>query len=159
MQHDTEVVPAPDRIDWGMSRQHAAKQRVAIQHEVVRLLDALAPERPALRREPAPSPVRAYRWPNRCILQGDSRAISVSWFPGDRDDDSLGEMMVIAWDGIVSLPGSGRRAGEEAVAVSSLVLRPEEAASGTWEWRTEEHDIVALATPALAAYCREQLER
>ena len=144
--------------DWSANRQHAIRQRTAVQHEVTRLLDALAPERtPQRRATPAPEPaVRAYRWPARCILQGPEQAVSVSWFPAGRDDESLGEMLVIHWRGVVSLPGATRRAGEEAVAVRSLLLHPEERA-GTWEWRTVEGDP-SLETSALATFCLETVK-
>jgi len=148
----TTTTPA----DWSSSRQHATRRRTAVQHEVTRLLDTLAPERTPQRR-PAPEPaVRAYRWPARCILQGAEHAVSVSWFPAGRDDDTLGEMLVIAWRGIVSHPGATRRAADEAVAVRSLLLHPEETDGGAWSWRTESGEPV-LDTTALATYCREQV--
>ena len=116
--------------DWSSNRQHATRRRTAVQHEVTRLLDALAPEKTPQRR-PVPEPaVRAYRWPARCILQGAEHAVSVSWFPAGHDDDSLGEMLVIAWRGVVSHPGATRRAADEAVAVRSLLLHPEETGNG-----------------------------
>ena len=149
--------PAPG-TDWSATRQHATKQRAAVQREVLRLLDDLAPERPPPRHEAPTAAVRAYRWPGRCILQGDGHAISVSWFPGGADDGTLGEVMVIAWDGVVSLPGSGRRAVEQAQAVRSLLLHPEETPAGGWEWRSEQ-EATAFGTAALASFCREQLGR
>ena len=158
-QHDSQqLAPHAPGIDWSATRQHATKQRASIQREVLRLLDDLAPERPPPRHEAPSTAVRAYRWPSRCILQGESHAISVSWFPGGVDDGSLGEMMVIAWDGVVSLPGSGRRIAEQAQAVRSLLLHPEETSGGGWEWRSEQ-GATAFGTAALAMYCREQLER
>jgi hypothetical protein len=155
MHHQTPLAANP--MEWGTNRQHAAKQRTAVQHEVLRLLDTLAPELPPPRREAGTAAVRAYRWPGRCILQGESHAVSVSWFPGGRDDDSLGEMMVIAWQGVVSLPGSAHRAAERAVALTSLVLHPEQSESGAWTWR--EAKGTSFATAALASYCRDQLEQ
>ena len=156
MHHDTPL--STGTIEWGVNRQHAARQRTAVHHEVLRLLDALAPELPPPRREVDTAGVRAYRGPGRCILQGESRAVSVSWFPGGRDDDSLGEKMVIAWRGVVSLPGSARRGPDQAVALTSLLLHPEEVESGGWTWRAEE-GADSFETTALATYCREQLEQ
>lgn len=157
MQHQDTTLATTGTMEWGINRQHAAKQRTAVHHEVLRLLDALAPELPPPRREADNAGVRAYRWPGRCILQGESHAVSVSWFPGGRDDDSLGEMMVIAWRGVVSLPGSARRAPDQAEALTSLLLHPEEVEGGTWEWKADE-GAAAFGTPALAQYCREQLK-
>ncbi|HEY0971890.1 MAG TPA: hypothetical protein VGE02_13050 [Gemmatimonadales bacterium] len=154
MQHDTPL--ATGTMEWGVNRQLAAKQRTAVHHEVVRLLDALAPELPPPRREVETVGVRAYRWPGRCILQGESRAVSVSWFPGGRDDESLGEMMIISWKGVVSLPGSARRAPDQAEALVSLLLHPAASETGIWEWCTEE-GATTFETPELAEYCREQV--
>ncbi len=154
MQHDTQLTTGT--IEWGVNRQLAAKQRTAIHHEVTRLLDALAPELPPPRREVETVGVRAYRWPGRCILQGESRAVSVSWFPGGRDDESLGEMMVISWKGVVSLPGSARREPDQAEALVSLMLHPETSEDGSWEWRSDE-GARTFETTALAEYCRGQV--
>ena len=144
-------------FDVGASRQHTAKRRTAVQQEVVRLLDDLAPASAPARRSALPVAVKAYRWPNRCILQGAARAISVSWFPGYQDDESLGELLVISWRGTVSLPGSGQRGSEEAVAVTQLLLHLEPASFDGWEWRAAAHDVAGFGTSALAEYCRGQV--
>ena len=160
MQHDSpSLAPMSTGVDWSASRQQTTKQRAAVQREVLRLLDDLAPERPPPRHDAPASGVRAYRWPGRCILQGEGHAISVSWFPGGLDDGSLGEMLVIAWDGVVSLPGSGRRTAERAEAVQSLLLHPEETPAGAWSWRAEKNDTPAFGTSELASFCREQLRK
>lgn len=132
------------------------KQRSAVQREVQRLLDDLAPERPPARHD-APTPaVRQHRFPGRCILQGDARAVSVSWFPEGYDATSLGEMLVIAWRGVVSLPGSAHRATGPAEVLTEALLRPTEGATGEWEWH-QASDGQVLSTAALAGYCRELL--
>jgi hypothetical protein len=143
-------------FELGARRQHAAKQRVATEREVVRLLDALAPSvAPARRRTGA---VQAYRWPNRCILQGASRAISISWFPDDQDDAAFGELLVISWQGTVSLPGSSGQRGDEAVAGAELVLHLEATALGGWTWHGATDDTDGVDTTTLAEYCRHELE-
>lgn len=132
------------------------KQRAAVQREVVRLLDDLAPERPPPRHD-APSPaVRQHRFPARCILQGSERAVSVSWFPEGFSDSSLGEMLVISWKGIVSLPGSAQPQRATAEALDTITLRPSETIRG-WEWRAEAGAEV-LTTADLASYCRDLLD-
>ena len=144
-------------FDAGAGRQQAVRHRTAIQHEVVRLLDDLAPPTVPARRAPAPLAVKAYRWPNRCILQGESHAISITWFAGARDDESLGELLVMWWRGTVTLPGSGQRVHEEAVPVAQFVLHPE-TSSGGWAWCAATPGAAELSTAELAAYCRNLLE-
>jgi hypothetical protein len=156
MQLHVQTASAP--FDAGANRQHTARQRTAIQQEVVRLLDDLAPASAPTRRSAPAAAVKAYRWPNRCILQGASRAISVSWFPGSADEHSLGELLVISWRGTVSLPGLGHRGSDEAVAVTQLLLHLEPASFDGWEWRTAAHDVAGLGTSALADYCRGQVQ-
>ena len=147
-----EIDDAPAQITEGVT----TKQRSAVQREVQRLLDELAPERPPARHD-APTPtVRLHRFPGRCILQGAARAVSVSWFPEGYDATSLGEMMVIAWNGVVSLPGSAQRAPGAAEVVAEVLLRPSEGTAGEWQWHLGS-DGEVLTTPGLATYCRELL--
>jgi hypothetical protein len=155
-QHHTS--PVSDPTGWSTNRQLAARQRTAVQHEVTRLLDTLAPEQRPARHDPPSDAVRAYRWPARCILQGPAHAVSVSWFPGNPDDGSLGEMMVIVWEGVVSLPGSARRAPVEAVQVRTLTLHPVDCGVGDWQWQGPDGDP-SLSTTALVDYCLEYLRQ
>ena len=148
----TATDAAADRFELGASRQQAARDRTAIQHEIVRLFDDLAPSATPGRRAPISAEVTAYRWPNRCILQGPTHAVSLTWFPGTRDDDSLGELLVMTWRGRVSLPGSASRGLEEAVAVSQQVLHPTGSVAG-WGWSAAD-DTALRTTDAVAAAAR-----
>lgn len=144
--------------EWGSIAQRAMKQRAAVQREVGRLLDALAPERPPARRD-VPSPaVKQHRSPGRCILQGTAKAVSVSWFPGRADGDSLGEMVVITWLGEVALPGGTARTQARPEEIGQMSFHPVEAATGGWEWRADGVKR-AYPTEALAEYCQELLEQ
>ncbi|HUF27431.1 MAG TPA: hypothetical protein VMM18_10680 [Gemmatimonadaceae bacterium] len=133
------------------------KQRTAVQREVGRLLDELAPERPPARHDAPVLAIKRHRAPGRCILQGESRAVSVSWFPARPDADTLGEVVVTEWRGEVSLPGHTRRSNAGAVAVETTLFRPMETSGGTWEWRSEG-GAPAYGTDALAMYCRGLVE-
>lgn len=148
MQHTETITDMLERI--------TTKQRSAVQREVVRLLDDLVPQRPASPREGPDSTVRMHRWPGRCILQAEGNAVSVSWFPGRPDEDSLGEILVIAWDGVVSLPGSATRSQQEAVARRTVVMRPVEIGIGEYGWRGDGGDNL-MPTTALATFCRKLL--
>ena len=144
--------------DWSSNRQHATRRRTAVQHEVTRLLDALAPEKTPQRR-PVPEPAVGAPRGAAAGIQAGAGGRGVGWgFPAGHDDDSLGEMLVIAWRGVVSHPGATRRAADEAVAVRSLLLHPEETGNGAWAWRAESGEP-SLDTGALATFCREQVQQ
>src|SRR5690606_485140 len=136
---------------------YTSKQRAAVQREVVRLLDELAPEKPPQRRDaPAPS-VAAHRWPARCILQGASSAVSVSWFPARPAEEALGEILVIAWNGVVAVPGVVSRGQGAPQARRTVTLQPVEQDGGDFKWRQPPDDDLLL-TNELATYCRQMLE-
>ena len=148
-----DVVPRPS--DHYIP-EHVLKRRAAVQRDVGRLLDDLAPERPPARHD-APVPgLRYHRSPRRCILQATQRAVSVSWFPGQPGDDSLGELLIIAWRGTVSLPGSAQRA-HEAEPLETLLLHPVAIPAGGYQWQGLD-GRPGLGTDALAVHCRALLE-
>jgi hypothetical protein len=152
-----DAVPesAPLRSDHYIP-EHVLKRRAAVQRDVSRLLDDLAPERPPARHD-APVPgVRAHRSPRRCILQSTQRAVTVSWFPGQPGDDSLGELLIIAWRGTVSHPGSAQRA-HEAEPLETLLLHPVSVPTGGYEWHGVD-GRPGFATEALATHCRALLQ-
>jgi hypothetical protein len=139
----------------GADEWPTAKQRTAVEREVTQLLDALAPHRPVPRAGPPPADVRLHRAPGRCVMQAATGAVSVSWFPGHGMDETLGEMQVIEWRGVVSLPGATRRA-VGAVAVGQCVFHPVEVGVGAWEWHAADGSL-ALPTSGLVAHCRRLL--
>ena len=143
--------------EWSATIQRTVKQRAAVQREVGRLLDALAPERPPARHDAPVPTVRLHRTPGRCILQGEERAVTVSWYPARADADSLGEVVVIAWRGVVSHPGSAARANGGAEPVDTINLQPVELEGGAWQWQSEGRRK-GLATDELAEYCRSLLQ-
>lgn len=129
------------------------KQRTAIQKEVTRLVDELAPVRAPARPGAVQPAVQCHRLPRGCVLQGATRAVSVSWFPAAASEPSLGELQLVSWRGTVSLPGSAsRRSG--ATMVDEVVLAPVES-DGAWHWQGGGTD---LTTDALVARCRELLD-
>lgn len=155
----TDTDPA-SHFDVGASRQAAARHRTAIQHEITHLFDDLAPLAVPGRRAPVPAVVTTHRWPNRCILQGPTHAVSLTWFTGTRDDESLGELLVMTWRGRVTLPGSGNRVGDEAAVIVQQTLHPAWTLGGGWGWRAEgdEGDDAVRSTDDVIALCRRAAE-
>jgi hypothetical protein len=161
MEDEHGMIPMgdPDEPDPSPGLPAAAptvKARNAVQQEVGRLLDVLAPERAAHRVGAKPSEVERYRMPRGCVLQTKTGAVTVSWFPDSAQGAELGELQVVAWSGEVSHPGSSRRTSGAQV-VEQMTLRPEENRMGELMWRAE--DGKTYATDALAAHCTALLER
>ena len=150
---DENEVEAPSGLP-GAAPTH--KARNAVQQEVNRLLDALAPERAAHRVGLKTNEVERYRMPSGCVLQAAGGAVTVSWFPDSAQGAELGELQVVLWRGTVSHPGSSKRTAGAQV-VEEMVLRPVEARMGGLEWR--EARGTAYSTDALAARCTTLLER
>ena len=132
------------------------KARNAVQQEVSRLLDAVAPERAAHRTGTKTSEVERHRTPRGCVLQAAAGAVTVSWFADSAQGAELGELQVVAWRGTVSHPGSSRRTSG-AQLVEEMVLRPVESRAGVIEWRAMGG--TTYSTEALAAHCATLLER
>jgi hypothetical protein len=128
------------------------KQRTAIQREVTRLIDELAPVRAPARPGAILPAVQCHRLPRGCVLQGAARAVSVSWFPASPSESTLGELQLVTWKGTVSLPGSAsRRSG--ATTTEEIVLAPVEV-EGVWRWQGAGMN---LTTEDLVARCLDIL--
>jgi len=141
---------------WGPIERFTTKQRLAVHREVERLLDDLAPQRPPPRAGVPDVAVKLHRAPGRCVMQTASGAVSASWFPGHGSDETLGELQVIEWRGVVSLPGSARRADVGAQVLGTTLFHPVEARAGEWVWRTAG-GAPPLTTDELMEYCRSRL--
>lgn len=130
------------------------KQRTAVQREVTRLVDELAPVRAPARPGASAPAVVCHRLPRGCILQGATGAVSLSWFPASGSEEALGELQLVTWRGTVSLPGSAaRRAGAEMIG--ELILTPAEGEGGVWRWRGTGAD---WTTDEVIARCWALLE-
>ena len=144
------AAPASDAPWTGdEARWPTVKQRTAVQHAVNRLLDALAPERPPAGPTETEPALQRIRSPRGCILQGAAAALSVSWFPANPLEPALGELEIVAWEGVVSRPGAARRGS--AQARWRIELQPVQAAGEQWAWRTA--DGRCFDTDTLRARC------
>jgi hypothetical protein len=149
MDDPQEVTDPVANAFWAVPQ--TAKQRTAVQNAVSRLFEALAPEQTPARAEKSVSAgLQRHRSPRGCILQASGSAVSVSWFPETGTDIASGELQVVAWNGVVSRPGSATRL-VGATVTSELVLNPVEPVPGHWAWRAPDGTV--YDTAALVEYC------
>jgi len=161
MEDEHGLIPmgSPDELDVPDTVRAApptVKERDAVQQEVSRLLDELAPERAPHHAGKKTNEVDRHRTPRGCVLQAAGGAVTVSWFPDSAQGAELGELQVVAWCGTVSRPGSSRRASGAEV-VEEMVLRPGQGRMGGMVWRAT--DGTTFSTAALATHCASLLER
>jgi hypothetical protein len=127
-----------------------SKEKNAVQREVTRLLDELAPERATTRGDRIPTAVQQHRTPNGCILQATDAALSVSWYADAADDTRLGELQVVQWRGVVSRRGAAQRP-DAATVVRQQVMHPIENPGEGAFWRAD--DGALYDTAQLTAHC------
>jgi len=161
MEDEDGMIPmgSPEELDVVEGPPGApptVKERNAVQQEVGRLLDILAPERAAHRVDAKTNELDRHRTPRGCVLQAAAGAVTVSWFPDSAQGADLGELQVVAWRGTVSRAGSSRRASGAKVE-EEMVLRPADSPTGRMVWRAA--DGTTFSTDSLAAHCTKLLER
>jgi hypothetical protein len=133
-----------------------SKERNAVQREVTRLLDDLAPERATPRATRPTASIQQHRKPNGCILQADAAALSVTWYPVADDQDRVGELQILLWRGVVSRRG-GTPIHTPAEVVQQEVLNPIEQPTDESVWCSRTGAV--YSTDGLAAHCRALLEQ
>jgi hypothetical protein len=152
---ETTKTARPAGAYWATADGPSTKQRQGAQRAVSRLLELLAPEVPAARREAPVPEILCLRTARGCILQGHGGAVSVSWFPSAGSERSLGELQVTLWRGTVARPGGTSRAPSGATTLREVNFLPVESEDGGWRWRAS--DGMLLDTDALAVRCRALL--
>jgi hypothetical protein len=143
-------LPGPPR-----EAPQTSKEKNAVQREVTRLLDALAPERATSRPSRLITSVQQHRTPNGCILQAVQAALSVTWYVEAADRGRVGELQVVLWRGVVSRRGAAPTL-DPAEVVRREVLNPIERPTDDCFWRSDEGTV--YDTDALAAHCLALLE-
>jgi hypothetical protein len=150
-----QVVPHMDQPASPRESPQTSKEKNAVQREVTRLLDALAPERATARPSRLIVSVQQHRTPNGCILQAPDAALSVTWYVEAADRGRVGELQVVLWRGIVSRRGSAP-SPEPAEVVQREVLNPIERPTDDCIWRSD--DGIVYDTSGLASHCLALLE-
>ena len=144
-----------DKNAPGWNNAFTQKERSTVQRSVSTLLSALAPERVVKRGEDMPQRIEQHRTPRGCVLQAVRAALSVSWFSDNRVD-SLGELHVSVWDGVVSRGGASYRKPAHATLVSNSIMYPSDATADESTWRDENGR--QFDTSSLVAHCHNLLE-
>jgi len=136
------------------------QQRAAARRELERLLDKLVADikhripAPGASAEHAESALVPYRSPDRCVVQGAERAVSVSWFPAQFTDVSLGELQVIEWRGVVAVRGATRRRESAAASILRAEVYRQVPMGEGWAWQHAAADEAPpLSTEDLVAAC------
>jgi hypothetical protein len=135
------------------------KERNAIQREVTRLLDDLAPERVNLRVNVPVADIQQHRTPNGCVLQASNAALSVTWYAEATDQPRVGELQIVLWRGVVSRRGSTRSQTPAEVVrqeVLNPVEQPADRPADQPEWISR--DGAVYTTPDLVAHCLKLLD-
>lgn len=135
-----------------------AQHRASAQREVEKLVDKLSADLPSLLNEAGEATMKMNRAPGRCVMQGTGGAVSVSWFPAQFDETSAGELQVIEWRGLVTLPGSAPKPDAKATIVEvSLFHLVRGAGPNEWTWQGDK-EPTAFETEGLAQRCLERLK-
>ncbi|HEX5437372.1 MAG TPA: hypothetical protein VFW98_09430 [Gemmatimonadaceae bacterium] len=135
-----------------------AQQRASGLRELDRLLDALAQELATISASAPGLGLKLYRSPGRCVMQGSVGALSVSWFPSAFEEAAIGDLQVIEWRGIVSLPGGAPTAGRHATIVEAGILHLVWTAASEWAWQQDD-DQSPHSSTKLARRWADQLRR
>ena len=127
-----------------------------MQREVTRLLDELAPEKATPRTAKPVAPIQRHRTPNGCILQADTAALSVTWYAEAEDQDRVGELQIMLWQGVVSRRGAAQ-SRTPATLIRQEVLNPIEQPADESVWRSTDGTL--FSTAGLVAHCVELLDQ
>ena len=140
-----------------MYRSLTHRQRTSVHREIDRLMQELARGFSVVAAAAPDRGLTIQRAPHRSILQARERAVTVSWFPASYPERSLGELQVVAWRGIVSVPGGTHRAREGASVIESNIFQLIWTDEAELRWQLDEDDA-SLSTEALTARCLARLE-
>jgi hypothetical protein len=131
-----------------------SKEKNAVQGEVMRLLDELAPER-SLAAGRSTDAIERHRTPTGCILQAPNAALSATWYVDAAELGRLGELQIVLWRGIVARRGSAKKPAPAEV-IRQEVLNPIERPTDDCVWRSG--DGTTYDTAGLIAHCLALLE-
>lgn len=103
--------------------------------------------------------------PDRCIVQLGPVALTVAWLRNGSDSPANGELLAIAWHGIIAQRGDhlperigNRQVPKVPVTVWEETLVASATSEANWHWHPEDLTREGYASPELAERCLEQLD-
>jgi hypothetical protein len=129
------------------------KAVLAVRREVDAVLDEIARRAAEVRTFLPDVDLRMRRTPDRCVVQAGPVGLSVSWLPVRSDTPARGILLVIEWDGTVTLHGETQSPSRQATPVHEHVLHLAAGSSPDWRWCGEDDSMRAYSSSDLAAQC------
>jgi len=123
------------------------------------LMDALAIRYPGPGKHGTPTGIELRRTPDRCVIQAESVAVSVSWFAPRLGDSTAGELQIISWTGKVTMPGAPTRPGQVATMDTARIFHLMRAGAGKWCWHGEGRNGPVYSSEDLVALCTKLLPK
>ncbi|MEP6691699.1 MAG: hypothetical protein ABJD07_11110 [Gemmatimonadaceae bacterium] len=114
----------------------SAKAMSAASRELGALMGAITKRVETTKAAMVEADVMMHRTPDRLIVQAGRVGLSVSWLRS-RTNNAEGSLLIIDWDGTVTLPGKAALNGAAATVVGeqSLQLDPADLPESSVEWR------------------------
>lgn len=97
-----------------------------------------------------------YKVPDRLLLQAGSVGVSVSLFRSRAGMEANTEVIVVVWQGQVTLPGTPPPKGRRAVRVREQQFRLTADGEAAWLW-SDEMTMATMTSQGLAAACIETM--
>jgi hypothetical protein len=151
-QDDMELID-----DRAMDLTH--QERTSAHREPMLLMDSLATRYPSPGKHGTPTGIELRRTPDRCVIQADEVAVSVSWFAPRLGDSTAGELQIISWTGTVTMPGAPARPGKGATMGTARIFHLMRAGAGKWCWRGEGKNGSTYSSEDLVALCAKLLPK
>jgi hypothetical protein len=142
----------------------AAKEALAAQREMNAVITEIETRIKAVPEPSADVKFRVRRSPDRCVVQVGDVGLSVSWLHGGTNITE-GTLLVLEWNGTVTLPGERAEPNRRATVVGEHALHLEAAPSvvrggpTAWNWWSDGAPLRKYSSRDLAALCVRQLVR
>jgi hypothetical protein len=133
--------------------RNSSKAVVAVRREVEAMLGKIAHRVSEIRTLLPDADLRMRRTPERCVVQAGRVGLSVSWLPPRSDAPGHGTLLVIEWDGTVTLHGEPQQRNRQATPLREHVLHLDGGASPAWRWCSEDDSMRTYTSEDLAAQC------
>jgi hypothetical protein len=131
----------------------------AARREVLALIGSIERRALALGKDAPDLELRVRKTPERCIVQAARFALSVSWLQPRAHTAADSALLVIEWDGVVTLHGEPPLASRRATLFRERRLYLEAASGTAWLWRSDASPARAFTSDELARCCVQWLVR